>query len=74
MSNDNKLPTMCEIAEYIDNEVPLQQLEGEPNFIDAQLALTVQAFIQTINNELDVTIEKAQFTDVDSLSIEGDYE
>ena len=42
MSNDNKLklPTMYEIAEYIDNEVPLQQLEDEPSFIDAQLAFT----------------------------------
>lgn len=42
--------------------------------MDYWTAETVQAFIQTINNELDVTIEKAQFTDMGGLSIGGDYE
>lgn len=49
MTKNNRLPTDNEIAQYLDNEVPLQQLDNKPQqatatdeliptFIHAQLA------------------------------------
>ena len=47
MTKNNHLPTNNEIAQYLDNEVPLQQLDNKqqqatdepiPTFIHAQLA------------------------------------
>ena len=43
MSKNNKLPSNEELAQYLDQEVPLQQLEADefndlPAFMQAQLA------------------------------------
>ena len=38
MSRNNNLPSNEKLAQYLDQEVPLQQLDDEPTFIQAQLA------------------------------------